>query len=78
MNAVNWVEDACMFLGSAKKGKKIYGQGKVIMIGFYMDEINHGMVNLVTKRTRVWRGRGKNGGWSWALDANHNKFQHKR
>jgi hypothetical protein len=48
------------------------------MIGFYMDEINHGMVNLVTKRTRVWRGRGENGGWSWALDANHNKFQHKR
>ncbi len=48
------------------------------MIGFYMDEINHGMVNLVTKVTRVWRGKGASGEWSWAHDANHNKFEHKR
>jgi hypothetical protein len=67
-----------MFLGSVKRKKKIHGQGKVIMIGFYMDEINHGMVNLVTKGTRVRRGKGASGEWSWAHDANHNKFEHKR
>jgi hypothetical protein len=68
---------ACIWV--VRKGKKkIHGQGKVIMIGFYLDEINHGMVNLVTKGTRVWRGRRASGGWSWAHDANHNKFEHKR
>jgi hypothetical protein len=55
---MNCVEDACLFLGSAKRKKKFHGQAKVIMIGFDMDEINHGMVNLVTKGTRVWRGSG--------------------
>ncbi len=59
MNAVNWVEDACMFLGSEKREKKIHGQAKEIMIGFDMDEINHGQFGY----QRDYGVEGKVGKW---------------